>query len=248
MSSIIKGGRIRNQTVINLSERLQITQVEYERSEPLDDEAVLGEQGPEAISLMHLEAQNLLDEAQQKAEIIINNALKEAEEIRKEAAFEKTNLLEDASNKHQLFLEQAREEAAQIVKNAYQEKEQIINSTEPELAQTLIALLQYLVGEEVYHNTGWVRCIIKRMLANDVFKKDIKVYVSPEVYNRLTDSEKESLMSIKEEVTLQVSEALSNTACKVETQEGAIEYDVVDGLDQVISDLKILQNLKQENL
>ncbi len=248
LSSIIKGGRIRNQTVINLSEHFNIPQIEYESYESQSEDLGPCEPEQEQMNLVHAQVQALLDEAERKAEIILNNARQEAQEIRKNAELEKSHLLEETTNKQQLLLEQAREESRQIVQNAYDEKDQIISSIEGELAQTLLSLLQYLVGEEVYHNTAWILCLIKRMLAHNALKTDIQIYISADVYNRLTDQEKESLMHIKEGVTLHASETMNDTACRVQTHEGAIEYDVAEGLNQIISDIRILQNLKQETL
>lgn len=249
LSSIIKGGRVRNQTSINLSERLNVPNIEYDAAEPDMDEIKDAEPEPEMIDSAYIEeAESILNEAHQKADEILNKALEEAAAIRNAAEAEKLSLMQEAINKQKMLLEQTEKECKQLYDEAYHEKQQIINSIEEELADTLKSLLQYLIGEEVYHNTKWLLGIVRRMLSKDALKADIKILVSPHLYSKLSDEDKEILTSIRNDVTLHMSDEVSDTACRVESKEGAIEYDVQSGLDQVISDIKILQNLKQENL
>lgn len=243
LSSIIKGGRIRNQTIVNLSERLNVPSIidENDKADTNEVNKTIIEQ--EHINLLHSEAEALLDEAHQKADEILKQALKEADAIRIAAEEEKSNLLQEALSSKEALLEKTNKEADQIRDEAYQEKQEIINSIEDELAETLKSLVQYLVGEEVYNNTQWLICTIRRMLSNDSLKKDIKVLISPQMYNKLTHDQIEMIRHIKDDVTLQMSDSINDTACRVESVEGAIEYDVQQGLDKVIADIKILQNL-----
>lgn len=247
LSSIIKGGRIRNQTVINLSERLSIPPVECEPTDFQVDEVTPDSFEQEQMDLVQLKIQQLLEEAQKTADGLIKAAQEEAQDIQEKAKHRSQSLLEEASNKQYNILEKAHKTSAQIIEDAYKEKAHIIKNIEGELTETLITLLQYLVGEEVYHNTSWVLCVVRRMLAHDNFKKNIRIFLSEATYNRLTADEKEKLLALKEEVSLHISETLSNTECKVETDEGAIEYDVAAGLDRVISDVRILRDLNEEN-
>jgi len=251
LSSIIKGGRIRNQTSIDLSERFNISNLEYYTTLPNEDEMKDEMKDAEVerqTDSTDLEAEAILDEARQRAEEILRNALDEAEAIKKAAEAEKLNLLQEVVKKQETLLEQAKKESKQIYDEACYEKQQIIKGIEEELADTLKSLLQYLVGEEVYNNKKWLLGIVRRMLSNDGLKTDIKILVSPHLYSKLTDEDREKLTSTRDHVTLHASEAISDTACRVESTEGAIEYDVQSGLDQVISDIKILQNLKQANV
>lgn len=257
LSSIIKGGRIREQKIINLSERFSDIDSQIESNDFLSNQevALAPQQEAEAIFLkeeqisrVYEEAENALHEAKEKAKQILEEAIGKAEEIKKTAQIEKNGLLNEARDKQNSIIEAAKKEAEQIVQEAKAEKKHIIGNTEKELAQTLMTLLQYLIGEEVYHNIDWLLCIVRKMLSNDIFKKEIKILVSPTMYNKLTVEHKKSIEQIKEGVTLQSSETIKDTECRVETEQGAIEYDVKEGLDKVLSDIDILKNLKQESL
>ncbi|MDF2594862.1 MAG: hypothetical protein K0R69_1203 [Clostridia bacterium] len=253
LSSIIKGGRIREQKIINLSERFSAVSGESEITDfspnqetslvPQQEEIVLLE---EQINLMHEKASAVLREAEGKAKEIIEAALQQAKEIKETVQEEKINLLNETFNQQNKMIETAKKEAEQIVQDAQTEKKHIIGNIEEELAQTLMSLLQYLIGEEVYRNIDWLLCIVKKMLSNDVFKEEIKVFISPAMYNKLTEENKETIKAIKNGVTLHSLDTMKDTSCRVETEEGAIEYDIKDGLDRVISDIDILKNLKQE--
>jgi flagellar assembly protein FliH len=248
---------VRSHTSINLSERLTIDSIQYDSAEPnkaelIEEKSEKHMDSAKPMEAIYLEAEKVLDEARQRAEEILKKALIEATDIKQAAEDESYLIRQEALREQETLREQAREDARQIYDKIYSqaqdEKEQIINSIEGELADTLKTLLQYLIGEEVYQNTKWLLSIVKRMLSNDALKTDIKVFISPHVYDRLSDKEIEDLANIRDTVTLHRSEALSDTACRVESNEGAIEYDVKSGLDQVISDIKILQNLRQESL
>ncbi len=250
LSSIIKGERVRKQTVINLSERLDITAIEYAAPEYTGDEfeeAEIEQEYPieptKHLEDARLQAEAILKEASEKAEELLVNTREEARAIKAAAEVEKNNLLCGAMEKQAALIEQTEREARTIIEEAYNEKERIIRGTEGEMVETLITLLQYLIGEEVYHHTAWIRCIVKKMLANPAFKKDIKVYLSANVYHRLTDEDKEVIMHMRDHTTIHIADSLSDTACRVETEEGAVEYDISSGLERVIADIKIIQNL-----
>jgi flagellar biosynthesis/type III secretory pathway protein FliH len=178
----------------------------------------------------------------------VKNALKDAEDIRKAVDIEKSKLMQETFNKQEELIEKARAESRQILDEACAEKQRMIDSLEGELTDTLKSLLNYLIGEEIYNNTNWLSCIVRRMLANDALKNNIKVLVSPVLYSKLADEEIERLTHIRDDVTIQVSDAISDTECRIESNEGSIQYDVQEGLERVISDIKILQNLKQVTL
>ena len=243
LSSIIKGGRIRNQTFIDLSERLPMKNAESDNTKAYQEEADMALVEEEQMRLIQAKTEGLIEEAKQKADQIIEEALKEAETIKRNAEEEKNKRLEEAINCQKDLIKQAEEEKAQIYQEALSEKKEIIEGIESELAETLKTLLSYLVGEEVYNNTQWLVNMIRRMLVHDSLKNELKVYVSPPLYDRLTEKEKNRILNLGEEITLQASELIGETACRVESKEGAIEYDVKESLERVISDIRILQNL-----
>ena len=259
MSSIIKGERIRNQSIINLSERFQALHIEYEKNEIEDEALVTASQlnteiEDNLVEMSHLqkeeilleakkEADLILKEAHQKAEEILAQALQKAEEIKGEAQSQQTQLLAQIEEKTSAILEDAEKEAESIKLQATEEKRMLIDSTESEMVEVLQQLLTYLVGEEVYNNTQWLTCIVKRMLEECHTKEIIKICIAPTLFEHLTESQKNELQALGENIILEERSTLNETTCVVETTQGSISYDVKEGLERVISQIKTLEKL-----
>lgn len=276
MSSIIKGERIRNQSVINLSERFKAIHIEYEKAE-IENEAldsinsnhvtnglhempstfeqetvhevvneplVDSQQKRDEILLeAHQMAQQIVEEAKQHAEEILSGALAKAEELKEDTRAKQTQLLYETQTKTEIILEEATKEAEKIKKQAYEEKETLIKSSEDELTEVLQKLLGHIISEELFENTQWLKCLVGKMLQECPTKEEIKIYVSVKVFEELTESTKESIQALGDQVILEVKSTLSDTTCIVETKQGNIVYDVIEGMERVISEIKILQKL-----
>ncbi|WP_180270671.1 FliH/SctL family protein [Sporanaerobium hydrogeniformans] len=254
MSSIIKGGRVRNQTVIALKDR---SETNYVASYMDNDENQnnMGQEEREQSWEKHIQnmlreaqinAEKIIEEANRQKGVIINEALQEADQIIEKAIQSKEEILKEGEDYKENRKIEANQEAEVILQKAYEEKEALIAATEGELVQTLCKLLDYLIGEEVYHHTAWLTCIVKRMLSHENFEDQIHIKVSPQVLERLTEEEEKALKALGKQVEIEADNHLSNTICKVVTAQGSIEYDVIQGLERVISELKLLQNLNKE--
>lgn len=254
LSNIIKGERIRNQTIINLTNRMPIKEVKHQskpilevslEGPPEEDQALEQE-----VFSIHEEAQmkadSLLEEATSQANEILNRAFQEASMMRENAEIEKVNLLAEAVAAKEHIINEAELQRQQIIEEANEEKSKRINETEGEMVDVLSTLLEYLIGEEIYHRTDWLTCVVKKMLSKENFKDEIKILVSPTLFEKLTEKDKEELEGISKNMVIESDTSLTDTACQVLTEQGTIEYDVQQGLNKVISDLTILKNVKQE--
>lgn len=269
MSSIIKGERIRNQSVINLSERFKAIHIEYEKAEiedeafkVVDDSAIVTRED-DALDHQetvenHLQQENTQDEilqearqmanqiiaeAKQHAEEILSGALAKAESIKEETRAKQTQLLYETQEKTQSLLEGAHQEAEMIKRQAYEEKEELIRSSENELTEVLQKLLGHIISEELFDNTKWLQCLVHKMLQECPTKEEIIVYVSPETYDKLSEDVKANIVASGDKVRLEAKNNVSNTACIVETKQGNIVYDVMEGMERVVSEIKILDKL-----
>ena len=92
MSSIIKGERIRNQSIINLSERFKAIHIEYEKAEiedeafkAVDDSAILIREDEvsdkEETVENHLQQENTQDEILREAREMANQIIAEAKQF-----------------------------------------------------------------------------------------------------------------------------------------------------------------------
>lgn len=266
MSSIIKGERIRNQTIINLSERFKAIHIEYEKAELEDEvledghshsehieldgdaqeEMLLAEshqKKEEILSEAQQMAEKIIEEAKQHAEEILSGALAKAEELKEDTRNKQTQLLYETQAKSEAIIEEATKEAETIKAQAYEEKEVLIKSSEEEVTNVLQKLLSHIISEELFENTMWIKCMVKKMLYECQTKEEIKVCMAPAVFNQLTEEAKKQIEALGEKVTIETRNTLSETTCIVETKQGNIVYDVMEGFERVISEIKTLEKL-----
>ncbi len=274
MSSIIKGERIRNQSVINLSERFKAIHIEYEKDtvedEGLDTRAHIYEATHETDDLYeqssskeHMtnplvtsyeeceaiineaneNAQRIVEEAKQRAEEILSGALAKAEEIKEETRAQQTQLLYETRSKSEQMIEEVNEEVKVIKKQAEEEKAALIMSSETELVNLLQKLLGHIISEELFENTQWLLCMVRKMLQGCQTKDEIRICVAQSVFEKLTENKKEEIQALGEHITIEIRNSLNETTCIVETKLGNISYDVMTGMERVISEIKTLEKL-----
>ncbi len=254
LSSIIKGERIRSQTVISLNTRNTSDVFTHKEAEEQREAFFTSEENEESwenqirrmLKEAKADAERIIEEANQQKGTIINDALKEANQIVEKAHQDKEFILEEAESYKQNRVQEIEQEVQGILKRAQEEKQALIESTEGEMVETLLELLKYLVGEEIYHNTDWLYCIVKRMLSHEEFQGTLHLVMAPTVEERLTEHEKDKLQSLGKHIVLETDATFSDTTCQVITEQGSITYDVMEGLERVLSDIKILQQLNKE--
>nr|WP_302595188.1 hypothetical protein [uncultured Cellulosilyticum sp.] len=271
MSSIIKSERIRNQSVINLSERFKALHIEYDKVEEEDltseshihnnlevsalyDQVSSKDNMEEVLATSHQKreeilseaneaAQKIVEEAKCRAEEILSAALTKAEEIKEETREKQTQLLYETQAKSEKMLEEVNEEVKALKRQAEEEKHALIMSSEGDLVNILQKLLGHIITEEVFENTDWLQCLVRKMIQGCHTKDEIKVCVSQGVFEQLTEDQKKEIQALGEHITIEVRNTLNETTCVVETKLGNISYDVVKGLERVISEIKTLEKL-----
>ena len=249
LSNIIKGGRIRKETMIDFSERYAAMQANA------DDAELALEQTEEEKSFSVFEekmneanekAAQLIEEANEKAEKILQDALSNAKYIEEKAKNNEIEMQAQIDEERARLLEDTKSECSRLLEEAQAEKARIINESEGEIVNILQQLLQYIVSEELFNHTEWLECVVKRMLADERLKNPVKVLISPQLYERLSEKDRQSIENLRKEVTIEETDEVSDTACKLITGEGCVEYDLNEGLKRVISEIQILSHVKQE--
>lgn len=269
MSSIIKGERIRNQSVINLSERFQALHIEYEKDEVdhasqdsishainQEIDTTIQEETQEELQIniqeeqinmllakANSEAEQIVEEARKQAEAMIAAAQSQSRNIEIDMQTKYAKLLEEANAKTQVILEDATHEAEQIRVQAEVEKQELIKNTENDFTKVLKKLLSHIISEEVFNNTDWLICMVRKMLQECATKEPINIAVSQKVLEMLSETQKSQIKQLGDHITLEARTTLNDTSCLVETKQGNIHYDVIDGLERVISEIQILEKL-----
>lgn len=255
MSSIIKSASIRSQGIIDLSSRGHKFPLESS-NEPSDEQVVEEVEANEMRSVAHLlqekqeefarlnsVIQEKLLEATREAECILAKAKEEANQMKEEAVIEKNALLEEAYHQQEEILRCAEDKVTQIKKEALEEKKAMLEAVEGDVVETIITLLQHIISEELTIGVDWLKMIVRRMLLQEDVGETVTLLISKENMNRL-GKEKEALIeSLSKLASIEASDTLNDTTCILVTKQGNIEYDINEGLNKMIAELRVLKGL-----
>ena len=152
-------------------------------------------------------------------------------------------MLAEAHEKQNEVIELAKKEADGIIEAAHAEKKALLQSVEGEVVETLITILQHIISEELSENVEWLRLVVRKMLHKEQFVEAIKLVVSPNCLQLIEKDKEHFFEGIPKEIVIESSDALNDTSCILETNQGNIEYDVNNGLNKMISEIKLLKEL-----
>ncbi|MBP3887121.1 MAG: hypothetical protein J6F30_05650 [Cellulosilyticum sp.] len=253
MSNIIKSGRIRSQSFLDLSQRQlseMIVRETYEsdlslnvNSKETDVTTELIHKRKEELYLLEEEIQRKREEANRKIEEILSEAYSKSDLLLNEAAEEKNKVLQEAHQRQAEIIQLAEDEANQIKSSAEKEKQALLESVEDEVVDTMITLLQHLISEELQHNVAWLKLVVRKMLLNDLTTESFKLLVSPHNMILIEQNQTSFKEGISKVTNIECDETLNDTTCILETSQGKIEYDVSQGLEKMITEIRMLKGI-----
>lgn len=240
LSSIIKQGRILQETTI----RVGLHTEEPTRVQSGVEEMLVAEK--EQINLLiqeaHENANSKIEEAKVQAKEILKQALDENEMIKTQ--------LEETIKQSQIacqdecgrLIEVAKGEAMSIVEQAQIERAQLLESAEPEMVEIIEQLLTRIIGDQIT-STKWIEVLVKKMILKEDLTGDITIYVASSYTDEECSAIETKIKQIHTTVNVKEKEDLKQTTCIVETALGSIQYDVADGLEQVLREIHTLKTL-----
>ena len=253
LSNIIKSGRIRSQSFLDLSQRQlseMIVRETYEsdlslnvNSKETDVTTELIHKRKEELYLLEEEIQRKREEANRKIEEILSEAYSKSDLLLNEAAEEKNKVLQEAHQRQAEIIQLAEDEANQIKSSAEKEKQALLESVEDEVVDTMITLLQHLISEELQHNVAWLKLVVRKMLLNDLTTESFKLLVSPHNMILIEQNQTSFKEGISKVTNIECDETLNDTTCILETSQGKIEYDVSQGLEKMITEIRMLKGI-----
>lgn len=239
LSSIIKSHRVTGEKVIEIGKQLILPRVhECDHDEPVDQK-----QYEALIEKAQKEKEILIEEAQDQIRIMQQEAKIALQERERQQREDMIRLEEEARIKAKQIEEQAYIRADELRKRAELEKEQILAEAEPEIVALVQKLVGHIIHEELVHHTEWITLLVRKIYQHEMTKESITVSMNPQIYERLSDKQKEELMHMGEGIRLKTDENMSVTRCEFETSQGSISYDIEEGLDKILKELAILQSL-----
>lgn len=253
LSNIIKRTRIRSTVQIDLG---KLSDKEEETTQEVNKEEANGGSmlSPEELQKISDEHQKRLEEfeieiqkMQKAVDIKIEGQLRDTTikcvEMEKSSKQQYDEILSSAQMQKETLLKQAKEEADRITANAQKERNTLINNVENEIVQTIMTLLEHIVGEGMVGSADWIKILIRKMLKVHHTIGELKLFVSEHNMHLIKEDETAFRNGLPSHLEIEQDDALNDTQCYLMTSEGTIEYDVHEGLKQVINDLKVLNKL-----
>lgn len=152
----------------------------------------------------------------------------------------KTGILFEAELEKQKILTEALEEAENIKEEAIQQKKELLASTEDEVIKTVEYMVESIISDELKYDTRWLKILVKKMIYKDNLEGEINVRISPKLYERLSNEYVSQIKDLRDGIEVIQDESVSETACIVTCEQGTINYDVSEGLQRVLQDIRIL--------
>lgn len=203
------------------------------------------------ISQVMQEAASLMNEAKKQREILLQNAVKQNEELYEEAkqkgyeegyhnGFQQGQTEGYTSGK--LEAQNIICEAEAIRQQALEEKKQILEEAQPEMVELGFLIAQKILRETIKVNPTYILELLKTGISAVSATRDIKILVSEEDFQIVLQN-KDILLKISDEIQhIEVSKNLSLTAgqCMIETAFGSIDCSLDTQIEGIKKELNRL--------
>lgn len=253
LSNIIKGGRIRSHSLLDFSQRpvldmaqrgyKQTLNMDIEISNRDDETTELIHKRKEELSLLEEEIQKKREEAYDEVNAILSEAHQKSEVLLNSAKEQEEKILKEAHQKQAEIIQLAHDEAEQIKVSANKEKQALLESVEDEIVHTMITMLKHIISEELNANVAWLKLIVRKMITSDPTSDTFKLYVSPKNMQLINQEYACFMEGISKVTEIKSEETLNDTSCILETSQGNIEYDVSQGVEKMITEIRILKSI-----
>ena len=197
----------------------------------------------EKLEELRVEAGRILDEAEEQAEGIVENARQEAEK-------EYENLL---NSYMQQGYDEGKEQAEKEYNNLKQELEDKIRETEenyekqvlelePAFVEVMIRYIEKLTGIYASDRTEVIMHVIHQAMTKQTPCRNFIIRVSPQDYGTVLNSKPEILLWIPEGSQIEVVEdkMLTEGGCLIETDTRIFDCSVDTQMKSLIEDLRLL--------
>lgn len=133
----------------------------------------------------------------------------------------------------------------EALEQAEREKQALLKEVEPEVARIIKDLVGYLVSEEIYTSTEWIKSFVRKTMFNENLEQNIKLIVSPHNLRSLNQEGIEDLSQFRYNVDIVQDNRLADDVCFIETNKGTIEYNITKGLEQILKEIDMLVQFKK---
>jgi flagellar assembly protein FliH len=195
-----------------------------------------------------------LEEIQQQASQIIDDANAQADEIVAQAESHASNILENAKKDGyqagMIRVEQEYTQKQQELEQRYQdmqlklqtEYEDLKQRMEPELVETLLEVFSKVTHTIAEDNKDIVLHLINDVMKNSDNSHEYTIKVSPDDYDFVLNNQGKIYCAMANEVTIDIVQdsTLKQNECVIETESGVFDCSLDVEMNNLIKDIKLL--------
>lgn len=197
--------------------------------------------------LENVEAEQLLEQAQEEAEAILEQARREAEALKTQiSAHAEKEGFNAGYAKGMDEAEQLKQQTLQERQRLEQEYQQQLNKMEPMLVDTLAEVFESVFQIQFAEKKEFIMHLLQSALNKIEGSKDYLIRVSKEDFMQVSEKKSEIQSKLPRNSALEVVEdlTLSKNQCLIETDGGVFDCGLDTQMDSLIRDLRTLSGLK----
>ncbi|MCR5082471.1 MAG: hypothetical protein K6B15_03265 [Parasporobacterium sp.] len=196
------------------------------------------------------EATKIIDNAYAQADEILAQAKAEAEEIMAQAHEDGYNSgLNDGKAELDLLKESAMNEIDEMRARAKEEMDQEMLSIEPTLVDTILEVFRQVTDVLSEDRRDIILQLVNNVLRKVNISHDFIIRVSKDDYSYLTENKSKIYGAVLGEGSIEIVEdiAMSKNQCIIETASGMYDCSLDVQLDNLISEIKMLSCINNDN-
>lgn len=233
MSSVIKSNYVIEGNKIGIGNNFNLSVLsEVEKCNGIDTDSILKDAEAKALETIR--------DAEEQAKIIVEKANSLASDINLEIEAHRNTINEQARMEYSAMIENAELESNDIITKAKVEKATILESISGDIEKTVIGLVGNLIDFELASSNRWVGYLVKRMLSSGGFDGELILRLNTEIYQGMSKEETDLIYNLKQDIRVITDTGLSRSACIIESGDCAIEYDIKDGLRDMLRDIETI--------
>jgi len=187
--------------------------------------------------------EEIAEEARVKADSMLANAAREAEEIRQNAyqeGFQKG--LEAGQQEAQKFLTSETEKLQELQNQLETEYQKQVDELEPVMIDTLTDIYEHVFKTDLSRFQSVILYSLQNIIAGSDMNRDFIIHISPEDYLYLSEKRETIMEMVSESATVEIIKdiTLSQGQCMVETGGGIFDCSIDTQLEGLAKELRLL--------
>lgn len=194
----------------------------------------------ESIEDVKANAENIINDALQKSQYIINTSMEEAENIKKnayEAAFKKGYAEGVAKGKSDGFasVDGLRNEARDVLNEAHRVSREYIDKNKGEIINLSLYISQKIIGYQADVNDSIIFEIVKGALSSAVLREQVIIKVNPMDYAIIDCRREELIKAAGEDIIINIikDDEIKRGGCILDTGASSVDATIDAQLEKI---------------